>query len=111
MKKVWEIIKRIGEFIFKFRKIFMSLPVLGASVYLAVQNGRHLPERVGLILTKTGDFSLQVSKSVAIWGPLGITALCLLLMSISKKTLYPWLIACFTLIIPPLIWFLNQFQV
>ena len=64
---------------------------------------------VGLDLQITGDFDLQVVRELAVLGPVALTALCLLLMFVSRRTLTPWLVSVFTLLLPVLILFTNIF--
>jgi hypothetical protein len=56
-----------------------------------------------------GQFAETVSKSAAVYGPMGVTAICLALMVCSRRALYPWLISVFTLILPILILVTNIF--
>ena len=51
----------------------------------------------------------MVPRMVAVFGPMAITALCLLMMFLSKKTLYPWVISIFSLVLPVLLLFINQY--
>ncbi len=94
---------------FRLRKILLSIPVLAAAIWLAVQNMRLLPERVGINLLSTGEFATTISRGLAVVGPLGVTALCLLLMVASRRTVYPWLISIFTLVLPLLLRLTNQY--
>ena len=96
-------------YIFHFRKILLALPVVFGSIYLARLNWTHLPEQVGLSLMSNGQFAQLVDKGVAVYGPMGITAVCLALMVCSRRALYPWLISLFTLILPVLILVTNVF--
>jgi hypothetical protein len=56
-----------------------------------------------------GQFARLVEKEVAVYGPMGVTAVCLLLMVCSRRALYPWLISVFTLVLPVLILITNIF--
>ena len=103
------VIDSISDWLFRLRKILLSLPVIVVSVYLAVLNSKRLPETVGIGLQETGEFLQTVPRQVAVFGPLAITAVCLLLMLCSKKTLYPWLISVFTLVLPVFVWFVATF--
>ena len=96
-------------YIFHFRKVLLCLPVIFVSIYLARLNWSHLPDQVGLSLMANGQFAETVSKSVAVYGPMGITAVCLALMVCSRRALYPWLISVFTLVLPVLILITNVF--
>lgn len=109
MQATGRVFSVIGMWIFRLRKVLLSIPVLVAAIYLAVQNMKLLPEQVGINLLSTGDFAQTISRSAAVIGPLGLTALCLLLMVISRKTIYPWLISIFTLVLPVLIRLTNVY--
>ena len=106
-KKIEEVIGVIFRCIFKLRKIFMAIPVVYLAVGIARTNMERLPEAVGLNLQSTGDFAWMVTREYAVYGPLGITAFCLLLMFFSRKTVFPWVISIFTLVLPYLIYFIN----
>lgn len=96
-------------YIFHFRKLLLAIPVVGASIYLARLNWTQLPDQVGLSLMANGQFAQVVEKATAVYGPMGITAVCLALMVCSRRALYPWLISVFTLILPILILITNIF--
>lgn len=104
-----EVITVIVRCIFKLRKIFMAIPVVYLAVQIASQNMERLPEAVGLNIQSTGEFAVMVTREYAVYGPLGLTAFCLLLMFCSRKTLYPWIISIFTLVLPYLIYFTNLY--
>ena len=104
-----EVITVIVRCIFKLRKIFMAIPVVYLAVQIASQNMERLPEAVGLNIQSTGEFAVMVTREYAVYGPLGLTAFCLLLMFCSRKTLFPWVISIFTLVLPYLIYFTNLY--
>ena len=109
-KKIEEVIGVICGCIFKLRKIFMAIPVVYLAIQIAQQNLERLPEAVGLNFQSTGEFAVMVTREYAVYGPLGVTAFCLLLMFFSRKTLYPWVISIFTLVLPYLIYFTNIYH-
>lgn len=96
-------------YIFHFRKVLLCIPVVAASVYLARLNWTQLPDQVGLSLMANGQFAQTVAKEAAVYGPMGVTAICLALMVCSRRALYPWLISVFTLVLPLLILITNVF--
>lgn len=101
---------RIGwKYVMRFRKVILAVPVLIGSICMAVFSANHLPEYVGIDLQPTGEYGQLISKNVAVLGPLALTAVCLLLMFGSRRTLYPWLISLFSLLIPLLIVVINIF--
>lgn len=109
-QKIEEVITVICRCIFKLRKIFMAIPVVYYAFKIASENMERLPEAVGLNIQSTGEFALMVTREYAVYGPLGVTAFCLLLMFFSRKTLFPWLISIFSLVLPYFIYFTNLYQ-
>jgi hypothetical protein len=65
---------------------------------------------VGIDLQASGAFAQTISREMAVYGPLGLTGGCLLMMFFSRKVIYPWLISVFTLVLPLFIQLLNFFQ-
>ena len=108
--KIEEVITIICRCIFKLRKIFMAIPVVYLALQIANANMERLPEAVGMNLQSTGEFAMMVTREYAVYGPLGITAFCLLLMFFSRKTLFPWVISIFSLVLPYLIYFTNFYR-
>lgn len=108
-QKVWNVIRLIGNLIYRLRKVIMSIPVVYYAIVFGIYNAKYLPERVGLVLQSNGEFAQTVSRSLAVMGPMGITAACLLLMFCSRRTLYPWLISIMSLLLPILILLLNNY--
>ena len=102
-------IKRICLGIFKVRKLIMAAPVVYFALKLAFQNANRLPKMVGMDIQASGEFARMVSRSSAVLGPLALTGFCLVLLFCSKKTLLPWMISIFTLILPVLIWMTNYY--
>ncbi len=110
-ERIGTVLGAIGQWIFRLRKIFMALPVLYAAWQLAVYSQENLPDVVGFDIQTTGEFAQMFSRDVAVYGPLGLTCACLVLMFCSRRTVYPWLISIFTLALPLLILALNVFLV
>lgn len=109
-KKVEEVISIIYRCIFKLRKVFMALPVVYLAIRIAAANLQRLPEAVGINMQSNGEFALMVTRNYAVYGPLGITGFCLLLMFFSRKTVYPWVISIFSLVLPYLLYITNLYQ-
>lgn len=109
VQKAMGIIRLIGDLIWRLRKVIMAIPVIYYAIYFGIYNAKYLPERVGLVLQSNGEFAQTVSRSLAVLGPMGITAACLLLMFCSRRALYPWLISILTLLLPMLILLLNNY--
>lgn len=106
-ERIYTVVWTLCQWIFKLRKIFMALPVLYYAAEFAKMNMEQLPEMVGFDIQSTGEFAQMISRETAVYGPLGLTVLCVVLMILSRRTIYPWLISIFTLVLPWLIWVLN----
>lgn len=107
--KFFRVLAGIGRVLYKLRSIFLSIPVVLAAVSLAIRNMSLLPESVGINLLANGEYQWMVAKSIAVMGPLAVTALCLLMVFCSRRVVYPWLISVFSLAIPLIIWVTNVF--
>jgi hypothetical protein len=108
-RKIGKTLKTIWSYIYRLRVAILAVPVAVGAVYLAVTNMAKLPDSVGINLLENGEFSMMVPKLVAVLGPLGVTALSIILMIGARKTLYPWLISLFTLVLPILIYVTNVY--
>ena len=64
---------------------------------------------MGLNLQTTGEYAQYISKEMAVYVPLGVTGGCLGMMFLSRRTLYPWLICLFSMLLPMLILISNIF--
>ena len=114
MQKVTGVIRKIGyvssqifRWIYRLRRFLLAIPVVIAAIRIAGLNMERLPEMVGLNLQATGEFAQMVTREYAVYGPMGVTMLCLLLMFFTRKVFYPWLISIFTLVLPYLIYLTN----
>lgn len=105
-KKIWKAAK---PWLWRFRKVLFAIPVVYLALYLARLNWNVLPEQVGLNLQTTGEYARYVSREMAVYGPLGITGGCLAMMLLSRKTVYPWMICMFSMLLPLLILITNIF--
>ena len=103
------LISFIGMVLFRLRKIVLAVPVMYAAVRLALYNRANLPEQVGINLQSTGEFAQTVARDLAVMGPIGLTAACLLLMFCSRKATYAWAISAFTLALPILLLISNLY--
>jgi len=99
----------ICKWIMRLRKIFLAIPVVYGALRVAEYANENLPDQVGLNLLENGEYAYTVTKEIAVLGPLAVTAACLLLMFCSRKTMYPWLICMFSLVLPFLIILTNVF--
>ena len=116
LEKLGEGICNLGSFLKKhwrwsleLRKVIMALPVVAAMLYLADQCRERLPEMVGINFLTNGEFERFVERETAISGTMTITILCLVCMALSRKTIYPWLISIFSLVLPILLIVTNMF--
>lgn len=105
--KAWPVMKKICKSIYMLRGVIVSIPVVVVAIIIALKNAARLPETVGIEILATGDYGTTVTRTTAVLIPLAITGLCVLLTIISKRTLFPWLVSAFSLVLPFLIWFTN----
>ena len=108
-KKFCNVIGGIVTWIYRLRGVFLAIPVAYAALKLAMYNMEHLPQIVGINLQASGAFSDTITREFAVMGPLGITAVCLVMMLFSRKVVYPWAISVFTLIVPILLLISNRY--
>ena len=109
MEKTGAVLKEIGRWIYRLRGLIMAIPVAAAALYFAVQNMARLPEEVGINLLANGQYEYLVSRGLAVLVPLVVTGVCLVMMFLSRRTVYPWIISIFSLALPWLIWITNVF--
>lgn len=107
MQKFKEIMRIIGQVIYHLRKVVMAIPVIYYAVKLAAYNAANLPEVVGLNIQSNGIYAENISRTVAVNAPLVLTGGCLALMFLSRKTVYPWVISIFSLIVPIMLLITN----
>lgn len=100
LRKVWKVA-------FHLRKILLAVPVVVLALRLAAYNMANLPVQVGLDLQASGEFARMISRETAVMGPLAVTGGCLGLMFLSRKSIYPWIISLFSLILPLLLLITN----
>ena len=110
-----------GNYIFRLRALFMAIPVAVIAIIEAMINMNRLPDTleyatIGLDFDATqtlvGPFVMhieQLSRETAVMGPLVLTAACLVFTIFSKRTLFPWIISIFTLVVPMLLYFMTQY--
>ncbi len=107
MQKFKEIMRIIGQVIYHLRKVVMAIPVIYYAMKLAAYNATNLPEVVGLNIQSNGIYAENISRTVAVNAPLVLTGGCLALMFLSRKTVYPWVISVFSLIVPIMLLITN----
>lgn len=108
-KKARSIWKKAWPWIWQLRKVLLAIPVVYLMLYFARLNWNVLPDSVGLHLLNTGDYAQYITKQMAVYVPLGVTGGCLAMMFLSRKTLYPWMICMFSMLLPLLILVTNIF--
>lgn len=108
LKKVGFVLKLTFRWCYKLRSLVMSIPVFVCAGALAIRNARLLPDMVGVNILANGEYQWFISRGAAVLIPFAVTTVCLLLMLISKKTLYPWLISLFSLVLPLVVWLTNS---
>ena len=110
-RAIWQKVKQVWSvawpWIWRFRKVLLAIPVVYYGLYLARLNWNLLPEQVGLSLQSTGEYAKYISREMAVYGPMGITGGCLAMMFLSRKTVYPWMICMFSMLLPLLILITN----
>jgi hypothetical protein len=110
LAKTGKIMGIVGKVLYHLRKLVLAVPVIIVAVMLANHNLEVLPSTVGINLQADGQFAQSISRDMAVYGPLAVTAGCLLMMLFSRKVIYPWLISVFTLVLPLMIMLLGFFQ-
>ena len=106
---IWKVFSTGCVWIYRLRSFILAAPVAFYAIKLAIANTNRLPDMVGMDIQASGEFARMVTRQQAVLGPLGLTAFCLVLVLCSKKPLLPWLISAFTLILPILIWMMNNY--
>ena len=107
--KIGRVLSGIWKWIYRLRSLLLAIPVGLVAFRLAIFNLNRLPEAVGIYLLESGEYQWMVGRSMAVMGPLVVTAACLFLMFISRRVVYPWLISIFSLVLPLLIYITNVF--
>lgn len=118
---VWRVFAVIGKCLYGIRGILISIPVAVAALLIASWGQRNLPEVVQIthiIIDRSAQNALfglfvmttdLITRDVALFVPLVLTAFCLAMTMLSKRTLYPWLISVFTLCLPIVLYLLNTY--
>jgi hypothetical protein len=108
-KSTGNVLSTIWRYIKAFKKVWLTIPVVVGAIMLALHNLTHLPKVVGLNLQTDGVFALQIPRGTAVFVPLVITLICLLLMWCSRRTLTPWFACLVSLALPVVILIMNTF--
>ena len=111
----------LWRYVFWFRSIVLGAPLAGAAIIIATRSAQRLPETVNYI-----KFTLDTEAANALFGlfvmtqetitrtqavmiPLALTAVCIVLMILSKRMLYPFMIGLLTLALPYIIYFFTVY--
>ena len=101
--------KAFWKWAYRLRSVILAIPVALAAVIIAIHNQATLPDTVAFQIQASGEQAFEVAKTVAVLGPVAVTAVCLLMTFCSRKVLYPWLISVYSLALPILIHFMSTF--
>ena len=101
--------RKTGRFIFLIRKLLLAVPVVLGAFYVVQYTKERLPSQVGLLIQESGAYTYVIDQDVAITGCIAVTAACMLMMFLSRRTVYPWLISLFSLVLPLLLLLTNIF--
>lgn len=104
-----KVLKETCRWIYKLRGLFLAIPVAFAAINFAIFNMRNLPDYVGVNFLATGEYARYIGRGTAVMFPLGVTAVCLLLVLFSRRVIYPWIISVFSLVLPWLIYYTNVY--
>jgi len=107
--KTGRVLGIIGKVLFHLRKIFLTIPVVWAGLKVYAYGKENLPDMVGILLQESGDFCYMLEKNSALMSCMAVTAACLVLMFCSRRTIYPWIISLFTLVLPILLVLTNMY--
>ena len=112
---ILKVFRPVAMAIYRIRGLLLSIPVALAALRLAAENMVKLPATVHydsatVDAQKNLIFeSFAISREVAVYGPLALTFFCLLMMLLSRRIVYPWVISIFTLVLPVVLLFVNSF--
>lgn len=108
-RKTKHFCRKAWPWVWPLRKIVLAIPVVYLALYFARLNWNALPEQVGIHLLSNGEYAQYITRELAVYGPLGVTGGCLAMMFLSRKTVYPWMICIFSMLLPALLLITNIF--
>lgn len=108
-RKIGRVFGIIGKVLFHLRKIFLAVPVVWAAFRMYAYGMEHLPEDVGVWLLENGEYQYTLVRESALMSCMAVTAAGLVLMFCSRRTIYPWIISIFTLVLPILLIVTNMY--
>lgn len=129
--------RNLWKYVFWFRSVILAAPMAVAAVILAARNMSRLPEEISYtkilfftenmkkiprflrvlfseeaenvlfdVFVMSQDF---LSRNQAVFMPLALTAVCIVLMIFSKRMMYPFLIGLMTLALPIVLYIFTYF--
>ncbi|MBO5891740.1 MAG: hypothetical protein J6Q30_03400 [Oscillospiraceae bacterium] len=107
--KTAQILEKTISWLSKFKKIIAAVPVAVGAIILALYNMGDLPRVVGINLLENGSFTYQIPRGIAVFAPVAITSICLLLMFCSRRILTPWIVSVVSLLLPIVVLITNIF--
>lgn len=108
MEPVDKVMAAIGKVLYHLRKVFLAVPVVYLAMRVFVYAKEKLPQEVGILLQENGGYRYILDKAQALNLCLAVTGGCLLMMFLSRKIMYPWIISLFSLILPVFLVFSNM---
>ena len=114
-------LRDLWRYVFWFRSVVLGAPLAGAAILIAMDSAKRLPETVTVTLLKLdaeasdalfGLFVIAqetISRNLAVMIPLGLTGVCIALMILSKRMLYPFMIGLLTLTLPYIFYFFTVY--
>ena len=108
MEPVDNVLKTIGKVFYHLRKIIMSVPVVLIGMKVFAYTKENLPQNVGILLQENGTYKYMLDKGTTLEVCLALTGSCLLLMFLSRKIVYPWVITLFSMVLPLFLVFSNM---
>ena len=109
MHKIGRVFYIIGRVLFHMRKIFLTLPVVWLAFKVCTYAKAQLPDPVGVWLLESGDYQFMLGRESALISCLAVTAVCLGLMFLSRRTILPWVVSLFTLVLPIMLVLTNMY--
>ena len=111
---VRDFLRKACRWMYNYRNILLTVPVAAVAVILALMNMAKLPDMIMISwpMIRNGMLAIQdimISKLLAVFAPLAVTAFCLLMVIASKRMTYPWLISVFSLALPLFFYFCSVF--
>ena len=98
-----------GNVLFHLRKLFLAVPVILVGMRVFMYAKENLPNQVGVLLEESGAFRYMLDRDTAMACCLYLTGGCLLMMFLSRKVIYPWIISLFSLVLPIVLVVTNLF--